>query len=422
MVNSPIPTISHGEVREFRTRGRWAPILAAVFPLIGLATGCDKIQEWQDAANGKAAPAPIATPTVTQAAPSPAPAPTPPPAPVKRDPAQVLARFRSLKPFEITDQELEAVASLDDTSEITELDLSKASITSKGIQSLGKLTSLRDLSLQNKPMSVEDMPVLSGLPNLNRMNVSGTRIELKFLENLQPMPQVTELVANDISIGPDAAKLLVELFPNLQVLELANTNVQDAGMDILTSLDNLRVLDLSGTKFYDPAMKNFNRLKDLEALYLNGCIVFNGTGLERVTTNLKRLAINDVALAESAIKNVARLKNLEYLSLARGRRFGDKEAAAILKGRPHLKELHLMGCSALTDKMVPIIASCKQLEVLSVDQIRFNNKQDASISKLAKDLPNLKRLSIIDCGVTAGTISKIRESHPDLVVATKLGE
>jgi hypothetical protein len=96
-------------------------------------------------------------------------------------------------------------------------------VTDLGLVPLARLSELEDLSLANqRALTDAGLAALAGLPRLNSINLSGTRIG-------------------------DAGLIHLRKCPSLRFLDLKNTDVTDAGLISLRDLRSLEMLDVEGT-------------------------------------------------------------------------------------------------------------------------------------------------------------------------------
>lgn len=135
--------------------------------------------------------------------------------------------------------------------------------------------------------------------------------------------------------------------PHRRVLDLAESNVTDAGLAALDGFDELWSLDLSGTRVGDAGAPAIGRLTALRELVLDGC-AFTTDGVRHFASlhELATLSLADNPLDDSALATIGRLPNLGELQLA-GTRISDAGLRALLDLEA-LEELGLAG-TAVTD-------------------------------------------------------------------------
>ena len=109
---------------------------------------------------------------------------------------------------------------------------------------------------------------LKAFHDLEMLNLWDTGITDAGLEHLKDLSYLQSLSLNDKQIT-DAGLMKLTVLRRLQKLDLAGTKVTDAGLETLTGLDQLRRLVLCGTKVTDAGMEWLERLPKLRTLYLD---------------------------------------------------------------------------------------------------------------------------------------------------------
>lgn len=110
------------------------------------------------------------------------------------------------------------------------------------------------------------------------------------LEELASLPEVQQLELTGTRLDP--AKLVhLHRLPRLQILNLRGTNVTDADIAHLEGLTHLEWLDLSYTSISDAGLKHLKSLKSLTLLRLEGTRV-SEEGKKRLSTELPRCKIH----------------------------------------------------------------------------------------------------------------------------------
>jgi hypothetical protein len=106
------------------------------------------------------------------------------------------------------------------------------------------------VQLLNSPATDEDLQLLVGVPNAERVWLSKTKVTDRGIEYLHACRK-------------------------LKFLALEDTSVTDAGVAQLTDLAGLESLSLSGTKVTDASIPHFVKLKSLKELWLRNTAITN---------------------------------------------------------------------------------------------------------------------------------------------------
>jgi hypothetical protein len=104
----------------------------------------------------------------------------------------------------------------------------------------------------------------------------------------------------------------------IRMLNLQNTNVNDAGLVHLSGMTGLRYLDLDHTQVSDAGLMHLQHLTGLETLKLEGTQVTDA-GLAHVKRlgGLQRLVLRDTKISDSGLVNIEALPRLEYLDVTK---------------------------------------------------------------------------------------------------------
>ena len=136
----------------FMQRDRqWAAGLSAIL-VLALAAGCGKPPTWGELTGQQPATPPPTTPVPVPTVPSQS--PTPPVVPPKVKAAEVIARFKTLNPYQIANETLAELASLTEgLDELTDINATGSGVTDAGLAHLAKLPALKKLDLGTTKIS-----------------------------------------------------------------------------------------------------------------------------------------------------------------------------------------------------------------------------------------------------------------------------
>ena len=173
--------------------------------------------------------------------------------------------------------------------------------------------------------------------------------------------------------------------PNVERLNLRNTEVSDSGMKYVAGLGRLAQLRLPES-ITNAGLEQLKDLRFLEELYLDNAAV-TGSGLEvlKDSKHLRVLVLSNTAVADDGLTHLAGMSQLEWLNLS-GTQVTDRGLAR-LQLLPKLKTLNLFLLSGVTDEGIKKLASMKSL--IEVD-LGFTGVTDAGVAELEKSLPTAK--------------------------------
>ena len=203
----------------------------------------------------------------------------------------------------------------------TTLSLKRAELSDRDLENLASLKDLEELNLYKS--NISDLTPISGLKKLRTLDIGNTDVtDLTPLADLSEL-EVLSLFGCDVKDISPLAKL-----PALANLDLGNTSIPD--LSPLLAIKSLRSLSLAEAEV---DYTNLAELTQLESLNLMSLPIDDLTLLSELT-NLKRLELT----AETAtnITPLLTLKNLEYLTL-----WGDEENLGELAQLGNLKSLIL---------------------------------------------------------------------------------
>lgn len=211
------------------------------------------------------------------------------------DPAVLpVSGIRSLKRLRLTETRITdaVLEKLADRGELQLLHLQKAdAITTEGLQYVGKITELKDLSLAGRNVDDSIVTAVAGLPKLKKLRLRGTAITGDNFDAIADSPvEDLELAETDFSNTgmpaiarmPRLTKLnlwltkvtdegLVSLTDMQQLVSLNLDNmpgITDASIDVILTLPKLTFLHLGKTKVTSAGVKRLSSLRELETLHV----------------------------------------------------------------------------------------------------------------------------------------------------------
>ena len=200
------------------------------------------------------------------------------------------------------------------------------------ISVLGEMYWLEELDITGSQRNVSDISILSNMPNLKRINLSGTGI-------------------TDISV--------LSNIPDLEQLDISITDVSD--ISVLANMSALKSLDISGTHVSDISV--LSNISTLEQLYLAGTEIADLSVLPQLI-NLKTLSLASMDLSDASA--LSGLKNLESLNLQNS----SISDYSFLADLTNLKELNLEGSSISN---LDAVAGMNDLEILNISDCRIKD-------------------------------------------------
>ncbi len=330
------------------------------------------------------------------------------------------------------------------TPTLTGVAAASARITDDGLRSLtASKATLRDVYLFDIPLTDDGLRSISECPNMEQLNVSGSKITDDGLKHLAGLTRLRMLFVGSTAITDAGLKHLVD-FPALVHLGLLDTCVSDAGAETLATMKGLQRLSLQNTRitqtgldklraalpnckidWEDPnrsvakwlferggfemvvrtpdgrqlAVKRPEELPPGPFLVITvaknvGPAAFNDADLTPLAalTGLSGLYLHGNQLTDAGLRPLVHLKEtLTELNLAHGQ-FGD-EGMKVLGELTKLGSLHVSG-NKLTDAGLGHLTALPGLGTLA---LQGTGVTDAGL----KHLPAMKGLHTLNLGGTA---------------------
>jgi Leucine-rich repeat (LRR) protein len=217
-------------------------------------------------------------------------------------------------------------------SDLERLDLSHTRITDEGMLRLKSAPKIRDLNLfYAEWITDQGLTAIREWKHLKRLNVRGTRISDGTLE-------------------------IVSHIAGLEALDIAHTSVTDNGLDYLITLVNLKELSLGRGRLTNASLEILRMLPTLTHLDLSGARPAPPDMPGRTTARQ--------GIPEASLRAIAALKDLRVLKL--GYSAIGAEGLKILGTLENLEKLGLEGCRRVNDDALVELAKWKRLKYLDV--------------------------------------------------------
>jgi uncharacterized protein (TIGR02996 family) len=193
----------------------------------------------------------------------------------------------------------------------------RSAISDDQVQTVGQLTQLRGLVLEDMPVTGAGLAHLEPLRQLRSLNLTHTQVGDAGISHLRGMSGLEELRLWDTPITDAGLEHLRDL-RQLKVLDLAFTQVTDAGLEHLRGLQQLKVLNLSDTHVTAAGLEWLRGLSQLTSLNVN----WTQIGTDPIDTlvqfqRLRTLKLAGVtAIDDTNVMRLAALPDLEELDLS----------------------------------------------------------------------------------------------------------
>jgi Leucine-rich repeat (LRR) protein len=256
-----------------------------------------------------------------------------------------------------------------------------------------------------------EMIDIARLPNLQRLDLSHTRITDEGMLHLKPASQIEDLDLYYAEWITDQGMTAIRNWNKLKRLNMRGTRISNGTLEIVSHMPQLEALDISNSQITDNGMDMLITLTNLKELSLGqGRVSAADLGFLRVLTTLTSLDIGGAkptppdmggnrqvrrdpapTLPENTIKAMAELNELRVLRMGyTGVSGGDLKALSVLQ---NVEKLGLQECPRVDDAALAELVYWK----------------------------SLKYLDLQDTKVTEQGVAALRKAKPGLVILTTLG-
>ncbi|XP_044475283.1 disease resistance protein RPV1-like [Mangifera indica] len=258
--------------------------------------------------------------------------------------------------------------------------------------SIGKVSSLKRLSLRNCS-SLESLPnSLCNLTSLRKLDLSGSS-NLKMVPEFPP--EILELYLDGTAVKELSAS--IGKVSSLKRLSLRNCSSLESLPSSLCNLTSLRELDLSG-------LSNLKMVPEFPPeileLYLDGTAVKELSSSIGKVSSLKRLSLRNCSSLESLPSSLCNLTSLRELNL-----FGSSNLKMVPEFPPKILELYLDGIA-----VKELSSSIGKVSFL----IRLSLRNCSSLESLPSSLCNLTYLRELDLSGSSN-LKMVPEFPPEIL-------
>jgi hypothetical protein len=255
----------------------------------------------------------------------------------------------------VGDEWLRVVTGLPD---LTRLELSGTAISDQGVEPIGTLKSLERLNLCLTPVSDACLRHLAGLSRLRRLVICSTKV-----------------TGSGFSAVP--------AWPNIESINLHSCPVSDEGLAAISRFGNLQRLEIVHSKVTDAGLKHLGKLTNLRQLHVaSHGTTRHGLAFVEKLTKLYQLDLYEELASNEGLSHACKLPNLKILNLYSGP--ADDTGLAPLRQLTNLEELTIGGLGKVTDAGVEHLVGLKSLKQLKVNGTRIS---DSGMKRLLAALP-----------------------------------
>jgi internalin A len=245
---------------------------------------------------------------------------------------------------------------------------------------------------------------LARLPDLERLDLSHTRISDEGMLNLKPAPKIKELNLFYSEWITDQGMTAIKEWKHLNRLDLRGTRISDGTLEIVSHLTGIEALDIAQTEVTDLGLENLITLANLKELAVGkGRLSNSGLAKLRMLPTLTLLDMSGArptppdtptgrgagsVIPEETLKAIAGLKDLRVLYL--GFSTINADGLRALGSLDKVEKLGLQGCSRVDDAALTELARWKSLKYLDVQEDPITEKGLAGLRSVK---PGIKILS-----------------------------
>ncbi len=260
------------------------------------------------------------------------------------------------------------------------------------------------VNLRGSWINDAEMVELARLPDLERLDLSHTRISDEGMLNLKPAPKIKDLKLFYSEWITDQGMTAIKGWKHLTRLDVRGTRVSDGALEIVSHMTGLEALDIAQTEVTDLGLDHLIALVNLKELSLGRGRLSNlGLVTLRMLPALTYLDLSGArptppdnpggrgagsGIPEETLRAIAELKDLRVLYLGFSAITAD--GLRTLGSLDKVEKLGVQGCSRVDDIALAELAKWKSLKYLDVQEAAVTEK---GLAELRKDNPGIKILS-----------------------------
>jgi Leucine-rich repeat (LRR) protein len=324
-----------------------------------------------------------------------------------------LQSLQFIKRSALTDEGVTAISKLPKLSEVV---LEKSEVTDVGLRALATSKTIRYIRVPRTRVTDDGIAALSGCPELVLLDVlECTGVSSKSLETIGKLTKLRKLRLWGAGIRDEALPQLRGL-TKLEELSLQYCRVGDEGLKNLEGLTMLRSLDLYGTAVTDKSWPMLAKLTQLQELRIRETGIRGEANVDSLAAmqKLKSIDLSESPVQDGLLAALAALPMLEEINLWNTQ--VSPEGVKVLGNSKSLKDINLDNLVNINDDSVAPLATIPTLEVLFLGKTSVT---DATLVVLAEKASNLKRLTVKKTDTTKGGKEKFKAARPDVELITK---
>ncbi|MEM8945462.1 MAG: DUF4375 domain-containing protein [Planctomycetota bacterium] len=249
----------------------------------------------------------------------------------------------------------------------------KRNSTDAELELLSKYTALQELrviELNETLITEQGIKQLASFPNLQVVVLRGTQVQDHWLVPLDKCRKLKNLDLTNTAVTSQCCQVLAKL-KTIETLSFWNTRITDGKLGELAVLPKLKSIDLGDTSLTGVGLHSFNVIP-LEELYLRLTAV-SDNGLKSIGTlkNLKVVHLEETSIGDATLERLAQCTQLEELDAS---------------------------YTAITDAGVLHLEKLRELHSLNLGHTAVS---DVGLTHIAK-LPKLRELYLTDTAITPG--------------------
>ncbi len=286
-------------------------------------------------------------------------------------------------------------------------------LTTPGLRMLKQFAKLEDLRVSHTTaLADEDFVTISQLTGLRRLQLGAPNLDDASVARLLPLVELRELaISGGARVTGEGIASIVTGMPHLERLDLTQTRISDRDLEALARAKQLRELSLPRT-VTDDGLTHLTGLPRLEFLLISGGKAITDRGMKVIAkcSSLRHLYIAGAAVTDAGVEALKPLTKLESLILSSTQVRGT--AFESLTHLQSLERLNLWG-TQFQPECIDFLSELKGLRSLDVGWMPHLTETEQW-----RKLGRLQQLTRLVEDVNRPRLNELRSALPKSTVET----